>query len=186
MTKKTRYSARLRVCFKIIFACHRHMRLSKTYRDTLLSLVQETFPTQRRGRPRVLDPEDALDSLFLLIRTGMQWRELVPARVGGRGRGVLERRRGRKGSLTLPPIAKDVRRRHTAPRPASCASAERHDRERIRVSRARSRRAPSEHVGWACWINVQPGCRRSGARSAGAGSANGHAQPAIVLVPGIL
>ena len=54
------------------------MRLSQTYRNTLLSLVQETFPTQRRGRPRVLDPEDALDSLFRLIRTGMQWRELVP------------------------------------------------------------------------------------------------------------
>jgi hypothetical protein len=65
-------------CFKIIFARLRHMRLSQTYKKTLLSLVQETFPTQRRGRPRVLDPQDALDSLFQLIRTGMQWRELVP------------------------------------------------------------------------------------------------------------
>jgi transposase len=54
------------------------MKLSQTYKKTLLSLVQETFPTQRRGRPRVLDPQDALDSLFRLIRTGMQWRELVP------------------------------------------------------------------------------------------------------------
>ena len=38
---------------------------------------------------------------------------------------------------------------------------------------ARSRRAPSEHVGWAYWINAQPECRGSGARAAGAGSANG-------------
>ena len=51
---------------------------------------------------------------------------------------------------------------------------------------ARSRRAPSEHVGWAYWINAQPECRGSGARAAGAGSANGHAQSTIFSRGGTL
>lgn len=65
----------LRLFFNIIFI---RMRLSQTYKKTLLSLVEETFAVQQRGRPRTLDPRDAVDSHFRLIRTGMQWRELTP------------------------------------------------------------------------------------------------------------
>ena len=55
------------------------MKLSQTYRDALVKLIQQAFPAKRMGRPRSLDVNDAVDSLFRLIRTGMQWRELTPA-----------------------------------------------------------------------------------------------------------
>ena len=46
---------------------------------TLLRVqVQQSFPTQTRGRPTKLTFNDAYDDILRVIRTGMQWRQLRP------------------------------------------------------------------------------------------------------------
>lgn len=47
---------------------------------TILSHVRNAFPSQRTGRPRS-DPKAVLDSIVLVLRTGMPWRSHWPVRV---------------------------------------------------------------------------------------------------------
>ena len=50
--------------------------LHSVYKRHVLRLASERCPASTRGRPRALDDSDALDSIFHVLRTGMQWREL--------------------------------------------------------------------------------------------------------------
>ena len=46
---------------------------------TLVELeVERQFPSQRRGRPRLLTFDDAYDDILKVLKTGMQWRQLQP------------------------------------------------------------------------------------------------------------
>lgn len=50
--------------------------LCRRYKNYLASRIRFVFPPQKRGRPQKLVTEHAIESIFTLLRTGMQWREL--------------------------------------------------------------------------------------------------------------
>ena len=52
------------------------MILHDIYERHVLRLAHERCPSRTRGRPRALGDSDALDGIFRVLRTGMQWREL--------------------------------------------------------------------------------------------------------------
>jgi len=52
------------------------MQLSEVFRRLLLRHAQGLAPPARVGRPRLLSDESAVDNIFLVLRSGMQWREL--------------------------------------------------------------------------------------------------------------
>ena len=54
------------------------MEMSKVFKRLLLAELN-ALPPQQTGRPSRLAPEDALDHIFKLLRTGMQWREVNAA-----------------------------------------------------------------------------------------------------------
>ena len=51
------------------------MELSQVFKRLLLAEIN-AIPHQKTGRPSQLSPEDAVDHIFKLLRTGMQWREV--------------------------------------------------------------------------------------------------------------
>lgn len=51
------------------------MHLSDVFRRLILSEI-ESLPTARTGRPLAIPPSVALDHIFKVLRTGMQWREV--------------------------------------------------------------------------------------------------------------
>ena len=52
------------------------MILHDIYKRHVMRLAHERCPACIRGRPRTLGDSDALDGIFRILRTGMQWREL--------------------------------------------------------------------------------------------------------------
>ncbi len=52
------------------------MRLAEVFRNLVLSEVT-ALPTARTGRPQALQADVAIDHIFTLLPTGMQWRELT-------------------------------------------------------------------------------------------------------------
>ena len=48
------------------------------FKATILQVIHRHEATRLKRRPLSLDPAKALDCLFKLVRTGMQWRELQP------------------------------------------------------------------------------------------------------------
>jgi hypothetical protein len=52
------------------------MKLSIVFRNIVLQTVDRLCPLKRTGRPRTLGNEEALDCMFKVLRTGMQWREI--------------------------------------------------------------------------------------------------------------
>jgi hypothetical protein len=52
------------------------MKLSFVFKRVLLQTVDRLCPSKRTGRPRILENEEALDCMFKVLRTGMQWREI--------------------------------------------------------------------------------------------------------------
>jgi transposase len=52
------------------------MKLSLVFKRILLQTVDRLCPLKRTGRPRILENEEALDCMFKVLRTGMQWREI--------------------------------------------------------------------------------------------------------------
>ena len=54
------------------------MNIKKLFKHLVEVEVNRICPLQRRGRPRLLQFNDAFDSLLRVVRTGMQWRELKP------------------------------------------------------------------------------------------------------------
>ena len=55
-----------------------HHKPSELFREMVRIEVERQFVKSRRGRPSQLTFQDAYDSIMLLLRTGMQWRELRP------------------------------------------------------------------------------------------------------------
>ena len=51
------------------------MNLSNVFRRLILAEI-ETLPTAQTGRPPAISPTLALDHIFKVLRTGMQWREV--------------------------------------------------------------------------------------------------------------
>lgn len=51
------------------------------FRELLRIQVAKEFPASKRGRSPSLTFDDAYDSILRVIRTGMQWRHLQPAKV---------------------------------------------------------------------------------------------------------
>lgn len=49
----------------------------RLFRDLVRIEVSRSFPTQTRGRPRLLNFDHAYDGMLRVLRTGMQWRELT-------------------------------------------------------------------------------------------------------------
>jgi transposase len=54
------------------------MSLSTIFKRILKSEIQSKMGISRTGRPRKLSIDEAINCIFLLVRTGMQWRELRP------------------------------------------------------------------------------------------------------------
>ena len=54
------------------------MSLSTIFRSILKAEIQSKMGLAKTGRPRKLSIDEALNCIFLLVRTGMQWRELRP------------------------------------------------------------------------------------------------------------
>ena len=52
------------------------MILHDIYKRHVLRLARERCPACVRGRPRPLGDSEALDGIFRVLRTGIQWREL--------------------------------------------------------------------------------------------------------------
>ena len=52
------------------------MKLSLVFKNILLQTVDRLCPSKRTGRPKTLGDEEALDCIFKVLRTGMQWREI--------------------------------------------------------------------------------------------------------------
>ena len=48
------------------------------FQNVLCSEIDRQFPISKTGRPRKLCTREAVRCVFLLLRTGMQWRELQP------------------------------------------------------------------------------------------------------------
>lgn len=53
--------------------------MTDMFRNLIRIEVARCFPPQCKGRHRKLQFDDALDCIFLLVRTGMQWREVRPS-----------------------------------------------------------------------------------------------------------
>ena len=51
------------------------------FRNLVKVEVQRRYPTQRRGRPRLLHFDEAFNSILYVVRTGVQWRQLRPETV---------------------------------------------------------------------------------------------------------
>ena len=51
--------------------------LSLRFQRYVASRIRHKFPPCKRGKPQKLIVEHALDAIFKLIRTGMQWREIT-------------------------------------------------------------------------------------------------------------
>jgi len=54
------------------------MKIHIIYREMIINEINNTCPINKRGRPRKLNLESAINELFKLVRTGMQWREVRP------------------------------------------------------------------------------------------------------------
>ena len=54
----------------------RAMKLSHVFRSIVLQKAHEMAPSVRVGRKRSLTDDVAIDAIFKVLRTGMQWREL--------------------------------------------------------------------------------------------------------------
>ena len=52
------------------------MKLSLVFKNIVLQTVDRLCPSKRTGRPMTLGNEEALDCMFKVLRTGMQWREI--------------------------------------------------------------------------------------------------------------
>ena len=53
-------------------------KYSELFKELVRIEVVKRFPRSSRGRPVSLTFQDAWDSIILILRTGMQWRSLVP------------------------------------------------------------------------------------------------------------
>ena len=62
-------------CFEIIFLSH---KMNSIFKNKILLGITQHEATRPKRRPLSLDPSEAIDCLFKLVRTGMQWRELQP------------------------------------------------------------------------------------------------------------
>ena len=52
--------------------------MNSIFKDTILLGITQHEASRPKRRPPSLDPSEAIDCLFKLVRTGMQWRELQP------------------------------------------------------------------------------------------------------------
>jgi len=52
------------------------MKLSHIFQTFVLRYANLLAPRTKRGRTRILEDTIALDNIFKVLRTGMQWREL--------------------------------------------------------------------------------------------------------------
>ena len=55
--------------------------LQNLFKSLVQIEVNNSFPLQNRGRPRILTFEDAFDNILMILQTGMQWRHLRPKTV---------------------------------------------------------------------------------------------------------
>ena len=62
-------------CFEIIFLSQ---KMNSIFKNKILLGITQHEATRPKRRPLSLDPSEAIDCLFKLVRTGMQWRELQP------------------------------------------------------------------------------------------------------------
>ena len=53
--------------------------MHSVFKATILQAIHRHEATRLKCRPLSLDPVEAVDCLFKLVRTGMQWRELQPS-----------------------------------------------------------------------------------------------------------
>ena len=52
------------------------MKLSDVFQRFILEEIKKMDETKTTGRPKTLQNEDALNCMFRILRTGMQWREI--------------------------------------------------------------------------------------------------------------
>ena len=55
--------------------------MSNLYKSLVRIEVARLFPSQLKGRPRVLAFDEAFDGIFRVVQTGMPWRHLRPPTV---------------------------------------------------------------------------------------------------------
>ena len=52
--------------------------MNSIFKNRILLGISQHEASRPKRRPLSLDPSEAIDCLFKLVRTGMQWRELQP------------------------------------------------------------------------------------------------------------
>ena len=52
------------------------MLLSSVFKTFLIREINDLNHTKIKGRPIILQDEEALNCIFKVLRTGMQWREI--------------------------------------------------------------------------------------------------------------
>ena len=52
------------------------MKVSNIFKQFILEEINRPAQNKSKGRPLILKNEEAIDCVFKVLRTGMQWREI--------------------------------------------------------------------------------------------------------------
>ena len=50
--------------------------MTTLFKTTIQIVIDEKFPKMSKGRPRIMDSSEALECIFHLVKTGIQWRHV--------------------------------------------------------------------------------------------------------------